>query len=70
MHPPVIIESGRLDAQTYALVWRLASGLTRDTNDADDLVQEVSIVVWRKRDAIPSYAWPWLVNVVRKCAHK
>lgn len=47
-----------------AQAWRLAISLAGNAADADDVVQQAWIVAWRKADAAPRDAWPWLAGII------
>lgn len=48
--------------------WRLAFGLTRTPEDADDVLQQAYLVASKRRGVIPPEPWPWFARVIRNCA--
>lgn len=56
-----------IDQAMVVRAWNLARALTHSADDADDLMQQAFIVVYRSRDSIPAHVWPWLAVVLRNC---
>jgi RNA polymerase sigma-70 factor (ECF subfamily) len=48
-------------AQVFAFARRRASH-----SEADDVVSETFLVAWRRLDAVPDHALPWLLGVARR----
>jgi RNA polymerase sigma-70 factor (ECF subfamily) len=67
--PPRDVRAIRFEsifAKTYARVLAFALRRAEDRSAAEEVVSETYLVAWRRLDAVPGEALPWLLGTARK----